>query len=192
MVTRTARLLNVVANIVSQAGADVATGPLSEEIHGKIQNWNFGGIEHVINDGFGPVGIDAYWNGTTNLPECSFEIVDWTQALETIGPVDVFMEFEYPVRSAAGTLVTAMVRLGFTFSLVGAFTWDRSTDTPRGMTLRPFELIIGGDANRQNLSADNAGCHINTRRGIYTTRLNGTGSQVDHYAGFFEPVAADA
>lgn len=182
MTTRTKRLSNMSIGRVSDAGADVGDGPLGDQVYGKINQIAGGEHVRIHEEGWGPIGPDNYPSETHSLTDFTFDLLECSEQPETLGEVDLYLNVYRSWRDDAGALVTNVRQFVGRFETEGTGTWDRTTDTPRSMTFKPYRRIDGGGANLNDLSKDNCAFYLDTHTGEYRTRLNGTGAQVDHFA----------
>ena len=160
----------------------MGTAPLGDDVYGKINNVTGSEHEALTEEGWGPIGPDNWDTETHRLTDFQFDLLDWSHDVDTLGPGAVYMNVYLSYRDDAGDLVTQIVQVVGYLSLRGRGTWNREADTPRTMTMKPFRRIIGGGANKQDLSKANCGEYLDTHTGEYLTRLAGTGAQVDHFA----------
>lgn len=162
--------------------SDIDTGVLSDEVLFKTNNHTGGELEYGINDGWGPSGDDPYWNGTFRITEWAFDLLDWSQQPETLGPVTMYFDRVITFTNADGTESHGIRRYVCFAQSFGTGTWDRTTDTPRTLRFRPFILIDGGGEARTSLAKTAAAVYANTRTGELGTRADGVGERVNHYS----------
>ena len=164
---------------IGSDAADVETGTLSDAVFGSITNIAGGETTYGYNDGYGPSGRDRYWNGTFQIEDLTFDLVNASQNPRSLGPAVLVLELYDSYYEDDGTLITAKIRYQGRFMNPGSRTFDRTTDSPMSLTFYPFELIEGGDANRSNMAKDQAAVYSNTRTGDHSTREGGTAARID-------------
>ena len=182
MTTPTSRIIQMSLGRVSDAGADIGALPLGDAVYGKIQNIAGGHIVYPHTDGFGAQGRDRYWNHTFELEPLTFELLEASEQPESIGPVEIYLNaytsFKIP---GAATFITRVRQHVGVLSIPANGSWDRTTDTPRPMTMELRRVVYGGGAARNVLTKSGAALYADTRTGELLNRVNGTVAQVDHY-----------
>jgi len=179
MTTATVRIAQ--QSLVRIGATGAVDGPLSD-IYGKCQNIAGGHIMYPANDGEGPHGRDRYRQRTFELENLTFELLDATEQPESLGPIEIFMNVYTSYYAADGSLVTPIRQYrGYLLDLSNP-TWDRTTDSPRPLEMAINRLVYGGDADRRGLTPQTAALYADSLTGQLTSRLNGIGPVVDHYA----------
>ena len=162
---------------VTSTGADPGDTFAEEgRIHGKANNIVLPNIVIPHLDYFGPIGTERAWNGTAELGDFSFDLLDASEAPEGLGPADLY--FDVTTRLSTGIL--KKYRIGGKFQTQGQGSYDRGAEFPRPMTVFPFLFIVGGGpglgVNQTDIDepseGDNTGpfAFVHLRAGKFLTR----------------------
>ena len=176
--TQTIRTAGAVV-ITRAAAAGVAAFAEGESVHGKIQNFKLPEVVLPHNDRYGPVGTERDWNHTVELTDCTFDLLETNQSPESLGPVDLNFDVTYLLSNNTRRKYRVRSKL----QTAGSAADDRTTDNPRTMTLFPYQFVIGGGASiaehQEDLdlpstqAATGGASHVDTREGMYRTRVPG-------------------
>ena len=167
---------------ISRIAADATTaagdvGFLAGGSYGSTDKISGGEILYGINDGYGPAGMDRYWNGTFEINDLTWDIFDMLDDPDSLGPGVYAFEVYRTTNDDLGKKVTRVRQYKGTFRQVGTGTSDRTTDSERNLVFAPFLRIDGADdtdGNGKDLSENNARLYADTRKGILKTNSNGT------------------
>lgn len=131
---------------------------------GQISLISGGGISYGERAGYGAMGTDYEWNGTFELPPLTFTVVDANVPLESLGPGVKTMELYEGWIDAAGAVKSKKTQYkGFLTSREHSL--DRTTDSPRVFTFRPYQYIEGGGENLNVLTTSGSNLYADTHTG---------------------------
>ena len=165
---------------VTSEGGDPGDSFAEEgRIHGKANNIVLPNIVAPHVDRFGPIGTHREWNYTVELTDFTFDLMDVSEAPESLGPVKLYFD----VITSLSNGFRKKHRIGGRIQTPGNGSFDRSTDFPRPITIYPFLYVVGGglslQAHQEDIAEPTAGdtagpfAYVDIDKGIYRTRAVG-------------------
>ena len=155
---------------------------LETGIRGQIQDLVLGGIEYLHNESEVGNAVYRYWSRRFQLPDVTFILHQASEHPESLGPADIHLDTQRAHTLPDGSIRSQRVALFGRFMNPANQTLNISTDSVRNLTFIPHKVIMGGDANLQNIAIDSAMLYASTLEQELRTRLNGTGESIDWFA----------
>lgn len=175
-----------ITRVTSEGGDPGDTFGEEDRIWGKCNNIILPAVSHPHIDGFGPIGTEPYWNETVELTQFTFDLLDASEAPESLGPVDLYFDIVTPLSNG----FQKKHRIGGKIQQGPTGTYDRAAEYPRNLIVVPFLFVVGGSqnslqANQTDIDEpsadDNTGpfSYADIREGKYLTRVVG-GKTIQH------------
>ena len=155
-------------NRVSDAGADLGTETLGDQVYGKINNIAGGEVVDRHQESWGPAGPENYPDETFSLTDLTFDLLQASERPEDLSPLDdVYLNVYRSWRDDDAMLITSKRQYVGRFETKGTGTWNRDPETPRSLVFKVFRRIEGGGAAYQDLTKAGSANYTDARTGEY-------------------------